>query len=116
MCRLVMPFIAVSFLALGACALPAPQEEIDNAGNASFACMQRGAKTLDDRTSEAITVAYGIVAMCNKEIIQTADAMAQGSGLENRQYARRRMNEASLKMATEMVLKERVLRAQRGGQ
>jgi hypothetical protein len=99
-------------LPLGACAARATQEQIDSAGDASFACMQQRASSLDDHASDAITVAYALVAACNLEVTNAADTISQGKGLEIREYTQRRMNEASLKVATEVVLKERTSRAQ----
>ena len=102
-------------LSLAGCATPASRSEIDSANDAAFVCMQHAEPILDDRTSDAITIAYGIVAKCTVEITHAADVIAQGDGLELRQYTRRKINEASLKLATEIVLKERTQRA-RGSQ
>jgi hypothetical protein len=101
-------FIAVACaLSLAACATPASKSEIENATSIMLACMQRTAPTLDDYTSEAITVAYAVIGSCNAEIVSVADLISKGSGLINRQYTRRRMNEVALKLATEVVLKGR---------
>jgi hypothetical protein len=98
---------AACALNLAACATAAPQAQINSNNDIAFACMQQRASSLDDHTSDALTVAYALVAACNKEITQAADTISQGNGLENREYTRRRMNEASLKLATEIVLKQR---------
>lgn len=100
------------FLMLGACVTASSQEQIDHVNEAAYACMQRAAAGADDRASDVTSVAYGIVAICQTEVTRSADAISQGNGAENRQYARRKINEASLKAATAIILQERARQRQ----
>lgn len=102
-------------LSLSGCAHHAAKQEIGNAAQTVFQCLIREAKTLDDHKSEAITVAYGVLGACDREIRQAETAAAQDVTFEEvRQTLKRRLNEYFLRETTAIVLKERSLRAEGG--
>jgi hypothetical protein len=101
---------------LGSCATPlATSAETDGPIRAEVACLAEAAKNLDDQTSDAATVAYGLMGRCDREIRQAIEVASKGLSFEGRQTLRTRVNQEILKSTTGMVLELRSRRAQSKG-
>jgi hypothetical protein len=102
--RLQQPFTTATLLvALAGCATT--QNQIDQAGDTVMACLQQKAPLLDDGKSDATTIAQAIVTACHGYIRTQAQLGSQGTG--DFPHAERQYSDASFKLATEIVLKDR---------
>ena len=99
--RVVITAVATAFL--GACALPASNEEIGHSAEASTLCMIKAAHDLDDQKSDAVAIAYGILGACNSVLSQAAATVGQGFSYDNQQRVKRKLDESNLRTATAIV-------------
>jgi hypothetical protein len=81
------------------------QDQIDQAGGVVNACLEQRAPLLDDGKSDAVTIATAIVTACRGYIRVQAKLGSQETG--DFPHAERQFSDASLKLATEIVLKNR---------
>jgi len=71
-------------------------------------CMQRQADQLDDRKSDASTIAYAVRAACRSELQDLINTYEAGlTTYEFRQSFERKITEGVLATATKIVLQER---------
>jgi F420-0:gamma-glutamyl ligase len=95
--------MATVLVGLSCCATT--QDQIDQAGDVVIACLQQRAPLLDDGKSDVITIAHAIVTACRGYIRSQAQLGSQGTG--DFPHAERQFSDASLKLATEIVLQNR---------
>ena len=69
--------------------------------------MRQKAPILDDHTSSATSVGYGLTGACGTEIATAIDVATNGIPLASYARAKAQMQETMLKSATEIVLEER---------
>lgn len=92
----------------GSCATPlATSEDTEGPMRTEIACLTTAAKALDDLTSDAVTIAYGVMGRCDREIRQSIAAGSKGLTFEGQQTFRTRMNQEILKSTTAIVLELR---------
>jgi hypothetical protein len=104
MSRLILlaPLLAL----LAGCA--SSTSEINSSLQSAMDCMHEKAPKLDDHTSDATAVAYGLVGACSREINQAEGVAGQGTLTETYDnYLKPRLDAHILKAATEIVLLER---------
>jgi hypothetical protein len=102
--RLKQPFTTATLL-VGLAGCATTQNQIDQAGETVIACLQQRAPLLDDGKSDATAIAHAIVTACRGYIRTQAQLGSQGTG--DFPHAERQFSDASLKLAAEIVLKNR---------
>lgn len=98
---------AASTLILSGCVSTTSSPETNAAIDAAVDCVIRQSQLLDDRTSDAVTIAYGAVGACDTEIRGAERATSAGLPFDSYPTVRRRLSEWFLKKATELVLFDR---------
>ena len=77
-------FILVT-MSLAECAERASEQESDRVIRASISCMASAAEELDDHKSDAVSVAYGILGRCSRELMDEYATAGKGFNFDNQQ-------------------------------
>ena len=91
---------------------PATSEEREQAVVTLNACLQAAAKKLDDRKSEASTVALALKPSCAAEFARSRDLYARSLSSQQASQYHRQDDQAFKQAATNAVLEERAQRRQ----
>lgn len=107
-----MRFLMALSISVALLASSAAQEADSRIIKSMTSCLRDGAKTLDDRISDAASIALGVMSKCSQEIEALTSAAGQGTDLDTQSAVRRKMEPEILKMATMAVLSERARQRQ----
>ena len=104
----ILPSILSLFLLLS-CATPAPTKlEKDAAMNAAQDCLYDNVDRLDDRVSDAETIAMGLIQVCWDKMEKVRELAVQGSGSIFRDSFNRSWRESLVRKVLPIVLKNRM--------